>query len=323
MKLLLGFFATPPNINLTNDDKCLQIDIPGADLTVGNKKANMLHLENIVKTYNSKFDHALVMSDLNPSDRQNYRSCEKVSSDEVLAILESNDDTYATFLYIKLLRYIIDAFINKATSIRDRLYFAWTIVFVCRLWKAWLNLEFKSSTQKIHEGSLPSESLQIPLFSNQSRESIFRSSRSLTGTQSTMVNFTVKEALSVETYNSLKKSNRVTDSATSKTFTDSDSDNGDNDDFNSNDDEDENQYGISMINDDDDMPDNILQSNRTDFSGMQIFDSIDQAHKNSYFEVEINNKKKFLHKQTACWYLTEGKGHLSSDRLSRMKQTSG
>ncbi|CAF3821243.1 unnamed protein product [Rotaria sp. Silwood1] len=220
MKLLLGFFATPPNINLTNDDKCLQIDIPGADLTVGNKKANMLHLENIVKTYNSKFDHALVMSDLNPSDRQNYRSCEKVSSDEVLAILESNDDTYATFLYIKLLRYIIDAFINKATSIRDRLYFAWTIVFVCRLWKAWLNLEFKSSTQKsrdnyfitkpayysveinahillylillVHEGSLPSESLQIPLFSNQSRESIFRSSRSLTGTQSTMVNFTVK-----------------------------------------------------------------------------------------------------------------------------------
>ncbi|CAF4720600.1 unnamed protein product, partial [Rotaria sp. Silwood1] len=130
------------------------------------------------------------------------------------------------------------------------------------------------------------------------------------------------EALSVETYNSLKKSNRVTDSATSKTFTDSDSDNDDNDDFNSNDDEDENQYGISMINDDDDMPDNILQSNRTDFSGMRVFDSIDQAHKNSYFEVEINNKRKFLHKQTACWYLTEGKGHLSSDRLSRVKQTS-
>ncbi|CAF1119554.1 unnamed protein product [Rotaria sordida] len=152
----------------------------------------MFHLEHIVKTYNSKFDHALVMSDLNPSDRQNYRSCEKISRDEILAILESDDDTYATFLYIKLLRYIIDAFINKATSIQDRLYFAWTIVVVCRLWRTWLNLEFKSSTQKIHEGSLPSESLQIPLFSNQSCESIFRSSRSLTGTQSTMVNFTVK-----------------------------------------------------------------------------------------------------------------------------------
>ncbi|CAF4339832.1 unnamed protein product [Rotaria sp. Silwood2] len=253
MKLLLGFFATLPNINLTSDDKCFQIDIPDewswyflrrrqlllflqdathlatkwrnrllsdiADLTIGNKKANMIHLENIVKTYNNKFDHGLVMSDFDPSDRQNYRSCEKISSNEALAILESNHDAYATFLHIKLLRYIIDAFINKSTLIRDRLYFAWTIVFVCRLWKAWLNLEFKSLSQKskdnyfitkpayylieinahvllyfvllVHEGSLPPESLQIPLFSNQSCESIFRSSRSLTGTQSTMVNFTV------------------------------------------------------------------------------------------------------------------------------------
>ncbi|CAF3964564.1 unnamed protein product [Rotaria sordida] len=436
MKLLLGFFATLPNTNLTNDDKCFQIDIPDewnwfflrrkqlllffqdathlatkwrnrllsdiADLTVGNKKANMFHLEHIVKTYNSKFDHALVMSDLNPSDRQNYRSCEKISRDEILAILESDDDTYATFLYIKLLRYIIDAFINKATSIQDRLYFAWTIVFVCRLWRTWLNLEFKSSTQKIHEGSLPLESLQIPLFSNQSCENFLHRAEKLTVLQNikaledqtqhyqlqfpkhhkhkknnekivvfnqslnvteieTIVlqafahakelvskldinilleeyNLLELEALSVETYNSLKKSNRVIDSATSNTFTDSDSDNDDNDNFNNNDDNDdfnsiddnddfnnnddnddfnsiddnddfnnnddnddfnsiddndENQYGISMINDDDDIPDNILQSNRTDFSGMRVFDSIDQAQKTHILMLKLMAKKNF------------------------------
>ncbi|CAF4361896.1 unnamed protein product, partial [Rotaria sp. Silwood2] len=183
----------------------------------------MYHLENIVKNNINKIDHALVMSDLDPSDRQNYRSCEKISSDEVLSILESDDDSYATFLYIKLLRYIIDAFINKATPIKDRIYFSWTIVFVCRLWKAWLNAEFKSATQKcrdeyfitapayysveinahtllylillVDQGSLQSESLQIPLFSSQLCESIFRSTRSLTGTQSTMVNFTVMDFL--------------------------------------------------------------------------------------------------------------------------------
>ncbi|CAF4694407.1 unnamed protein product, partial [Rotaria sp. Silwood2] len=99
------------------------------------------------------------------------------------------------------------------------------------------------------------------------------------------------ETLSVETYNSLKKSNRVIDSATSNTFPDSDSDNDHNDGFDSNDNEDENRHGISLTNNDDDIPDNVLQSNRADFSGMRVFDSIDQAHKNSYFEVEINDKK--------------------------------
>ncbi|CAF4052632.1 unnamed protein product, partial [Rotaria sordida] len=146
------------------------------------------------------------------------------------------------------------------------------------------------------------------------------------------------EALSVETYNSLKKSNRVIDSATSNTFTDSDSDNDDNDNFNNNDDNDdfnsiddnddfnnnddnddfnsiddnddfnnnddnddfnsiddndENQYGISMINDDDDIPDNILQSNRTDFSGMRVFDSIDQAQKTHILMLKLMAKKNF------------------------------
>ena len=257
MKLILGFFATLPNINFTNNNDCFQIDTPdewswyflrrkqlliffqdathlstkwrnrilseNADLTIGNGKVHISHVGNIVETSNSKIDHSLVMSDLDPSDRQNYRSCEKISSDEILAILESNDDSYAIFLYVKLLRYIIDAFINKATSTKDRLYFAWTIVFVCHLWKLWLNEQSKTSTQKIrdkyfitepayysveinahtllylillvHEGSLPLESsLRIPLFSSQSCEStcIFRSARSLSGTQSTMVNFSVK-----------------------------------------------------------------------------------------------------------------------------------
>ncbi|CAF4074976.1 unnamed protein product [Rotaria sp. Silwood2] len=283
----------------------------------------MFHLENIVKTYNSKFDHALVMSDLNPSDRQNYRSCEKVSSDEVLAILESNDDTYATFLYIKLLRYIIDAFINK-----DFLHRAEKLTIL-------QNIKAVQDQTRYYQ-------LQFPRHHKHKKnnEKILILNQSLTVTEIQAIvlqafehakelvskldiNILLEEynlfelkALSFETYNSLKKSNRVIDSATSDTFMDSDSDNDNTDDFNSNDDEDQFQYDLSMINDDDDIPDNILQSDRTDFSGMRVFDSIDQAHKKSYFEVEINGKNKFLHKQTACWYLTEGKGHLSSDRLS-------
>ncbi|CAF3888294.1 unnamed protein product [Rotaria sp. Silwood1] len=378
----------------------------------------MHHLENIVKNNSNKIDHASVMSDLDPSERQNYRSCEKISGDEVLSILESDDDSYATFLYIKLLRYITDAFINKATPIKDRIYFAWTIVFVCRLWKAWLNAEFKSTTQKrrdeyfitapayysveinahtllylillVDQGSLQSESLQIPLFGSQLCESLFRSTRSLTGTQSTMVNFPVMEqcnlfeleALSVKTYDKFKNSNRLIDLATSNSFPDFDLDDNENDDYddinsseqnhdgdlltdnynntsnntlqsnrtdfseqcnlfelealivktydkfkNSNrlidlatsnsfpdsvlDDDENDDYDYinsSEQNHDGDLltdnynntSNNTLQSNRTDFSDMRVFESVNEAHRKSYFEVEISGEKKFLHKETAC-----------------------
>ena len=183
IKLLLGFFATLPNINFDNNDDCFRINIPNewswfflrrtqllfffqdgthlatkwrnrilsgvANLIMGNRSISISHLQKIVQSNSSKIDHSLVMSDLNPADRQNYRSCEKISKDEVLAMLKSDHGSYATYVYMKLLRYIIDAFINKATSIRDRLYFAWTTVFVCRLWRAWLNVKFQGSAQKI------------------------------------------------------------------------------------------------------------------------------------------------------------------------------
>lgn len=56
------------------------------------------------------------------------------------------------------------------------------------------------------------------------------------------------------------------------------------------------------------------------FSGMRIFDKVRPELEKSYFELEINRKKKFMHKQTACWILTENKSVLSNDRLTRVTQ---
>ncbi len=57
------------------------------------------------------------------------------------------------------------------------------------------------------------------------------------------------------------------------------------------------------------------------FQGMKIFDRIDPMKKNNYFHIMINNKPKYLHKQTAARLLTTSKNYLSSDRLSRVQQT--
>ena len=103
---------------------------------------------------------------------------------------------------------------------------AWIIVFVCRLWLAWLKKKiFKNQlstpinkdihfitrtaylsvelnahnllylTLLVQQKQLPKESLHIFLFNSQSCEGMFRNARSLSGAYSTIVNFTTHDFL--------------------------------------------------------------------------------------------------------------------------------
>ena len=56
------------------------------------------------------------------------------------------------------------------------------------------------------------------------------------------------------------------------------------------------------------------------FSGIRVFDTIRPELTKSYFEVEISHERKYIHKQTACWILTENKSALSNDRLTRVME---
>jgi hypothetical protein len=57
------------------------------------------------------------------------------------------------------------------------------------------------------------------------------------------------------------------------------------------------------------------------FQGMRIFDKINPLKKSHYFQITINNKLKFLHKQTAARLLSTSKNCLSSDRILRIHKT--
>ena len=162
----------------------------------------------------------------------------KISSEDVQSILAEIPDSQAMCLYLKLIRSIIVAYIDKTTSITDRLYNAWFSVFLCRMWWAWLlvkaeynfdeiytcysnndinfqsqnksmkqlfitNTSFQSIEINAHqltyiillvlEEKLPMEALQIFLFNSQTCESTFRSARSMSGTFSSIVNFSVMQ----------------------------------------------------------------------------------------------------------------------------------
>jgi len=99
-----------------------------------------------------------------------------------------------------------------------------------------------------------------------------------------------------------------------------DEENDDNDDINSTQNqsmhESLSEWLDDYVSDDED----IMNSTKSDFEGIRIVDTINPALRQSYFKVKLNGKIKFLHKQSACWLLSNNITKLSSDRLSRVKQ---
>lgn len=74
--------------------------------------------------------------------------------------------------------------------------------------------------------------------------------------------------------------------------------------------------------DDEDSIPNVTASGKSQFHGMRVFDTVCPSLRNSYFHVKIDGNKKYIHKQTACWLLTDDKASLSADRLKRVQQSS-
>ncbi|CAF3925446.1 unnamed protein product [Rotaria sordida] len=63
------------------------------------------------------------------------------------------------------------------------------------------------------------------------------------------------------------------------------------------------------------------KSTKDNYNGMRIYSSVADKDKRKFFKMEINGKQKYIHKQTAAWYLTNKNNRLSSDRTVRVQQT--
>jgi hypothetical protein len=207
---------------------------------MGNSVVSIDYLLQLIKLQ-SKFNHNLVKSDICPRDKQNFRSCEKLC--DALECLKKINGSYATVVFITIIRCIIIAFIDTSTTTSKRIYHAWLAVFLCRLWRTWLDLipqqdlynrmeqmdnlshnakaKFKKKNSKeiffistpsylcmelnahyltyltllVSENQLPPETLKIYLFNSQTCENFFRLSRSMSGTFSLSVNYSVQQFL--------------------------------------------------------------------------------------------------------------------------------
>ena len=157
MRLMSGFFASLPNFQLDKHPNSFKINIPTnwqwfflrpcqiflvfqdpvhlvtkwrnrllsstAKLLLGDDEISMKHIEELINNSSyTKLDHCLTKGDINPKDRQNYNSCMKLISTDVLNLLENSTGKNGTTVYLQLLKMIVRAYIDKTTGIREREY---------------------------------------------------------------------------------------------------------------------------------------------------------------------------------------------------------
>lgn len=179
-----------------------------------------------------KDQHELVKSNLNPNDKQNFASVNKICNQNVINLLQSHVScSYGTAIFLKALRNIIDSFLDIELKPLERVEKIWHTVFLFRLWRKNIVDNDRTTLKNnfltnncyscielnahglvkillyLKETNQPN--LFLPhLLSSQPWESLFRQVRSMTTTHSTVVNFSIKEIL--DRVNRIQLQNHIT-----------------------------------------------------------------------------------------------------------------
>ena len=190
---------------------------PSNLLIIGNDAASRVHLLHVLHMF-PKSRHNLSLKCIDSKDKQNYASITTILSNDVECCLDEISNvlkTRSTIAYIKVMRSYRDAVFDKAISPLERIHLIWFSVFFCRLWRTWLgengyNEENHFITPNIYSclelnahmlvcvvrscmlKKLPPDALRIWLSGSQGCEEKFRLLRSMTGTFSTIINFTMR-----------------------------------------------------------------------------------------------------------------------------------
>lgn len=104
---------------------------------IGNKIISQSHLKYLLENV-SKDKHLMTFSDIEPKDRQNSLSAEKIcSKNSIQCLLDYVPGSEGTATYLRATRNLFDAFMDDLNS-KERIYLMWYSVFFFRAWRSWL-----------------------------------------------------------------------------------------------------------------------------------------------------------------------------------------
>lgn len=107
-------------------------------IPVGNKIVSSTHLKYLIENV-SKDKHMLTGYDIEPKDRQNVTSAEKICSKNVMECLSKYvPGSEATVIFLRAMRYACEAFSESNIGSSQRIYYMWYTVFFFRAWRSWI-----------------------------------------------------------------------------------------------------------------------------------------------------------------------------------------
>lgn len=190
---------------------------PSRIIPMGNAQVSTSHLRILIKKF-PKNMHGLVLSDISPDDRQNFKSYEKITTENVLQSLANGVvGSEATIKYLSLCKQITHEFTEPNLKPEQRIYFIWSALYFFRAWRKWiqrsdysLGKNFISSNAfscleinaygllhlivKFRDAGTPQYFLPV-LFQSQTCENTFRQMRSMSAAYWTRINFSLLDLL--------------------------------------------------------------------------------------------------------------------------------
>lgn len=189
-------------------------------LPLGNKQISQSHLKLLIKTV-SKTTHGLILNDVDPKDRQNFSSYEKITSERVRnALTKYIVDSEGTVAYLEKCQQVTSCFLQYDLAPLERIYRIYNTVFFFRLWWTWMK---SSNAYKLSDNFITpnchksievnatnlvnlikqfrdeeADEMFLPtLFDSQSCEKMFRHFRSMGTANFTKINFSMFEVLNM------------------------------------------------------------------------------------------------------------------------------
>ncbi|KAJ1531323.1 hypothetical protein ONE63_000007 [Megalurothrips usitatus] len=190
---------------------------PSIILPMGNFIASSSHLKIIINSA-SKAEHGLTEYDLTKSDKMNFNATMKMCSTRVLSSMKQNViGSEATITYLQLIKNVELAFLDKSLSPLQKIYNMWFVVSFLRIWRQWIKASPVYTmenfiTMNMYIGieinahgiiklirhlrdTNAHDLLLTDKFSSQFVEKYLGKARSMTTTESTVINFSMLEFL--------------------------------------------------------------------------------------------------------------------------------
>lgn len=95
---------------------------------MGNHTALSTHLSLLQASF-GKEQHNLRAKDLDHQDRQNFEAVLRITSDNVISLLDEIPDSKGTKYYLQMMKSILESYLNKQLDPITRIKDAWYALF--------------------------------------------------------------------------------------------------------------------------------------------------------------------------------------------------